>query len=199
MENFICVQCGTQFGETVEPPSRCLLMQGLAMLFGASRGAWFAACVDARRAFRSGPRVSKPARHRDHRHARHFDGTAGPCIGAQSLGCYHRTRALRRESFCFVLFSRAADVKQAILPARGCAPQTSRQDCLRHVRCLMNRHRFKRRESNRYSTGLLILIFLKSGCLGFNKKFISLALSTLGTARATDFPARTHSSPICIL
>ena len=45
MENFICVQCGTQFGETVEPPSRCLLMQGLAMLFGASRGAWFAACL----------------------------------------------------------------------------------------------------------------------------------------------------------
>ena len=101
MENFICVQCGTQFGETAEPPSRCLLMQGPAMLFGASRGAWFAACVDARRAFRSGPRVSKPARHRDHRHARHFDGTAGPCIGAQSLGCYRRTRALRRESFLF--------------------------------------------------------------------------------------------------
>ena len=23
MENFICVQCGTQFGETAEPPSRC--------------------------------------------------------------------------------------------------------------------------------------------------------------------------------
>src|SRR5215471_16084328 len=23
MENFICVQCGTQFGETVKPPSRC--------------------------------------------------------------------------------------------------------------------------------------------------------------------------------
>ena len=121
MENFICVQCGTQFGETVEPPSRCLLMQGLAMLFGASRGAWFAACVDARRAFRSGPRVSKPARHRDHRHARHFDGTAGSCVGAQSLGCDHRTRTLRRESFCFVLFSRAADVKQAILPARVAA------------------------------------------------------------------------------
>jgi hypothetical protein len=48
---------------------------------------------------------------------------------------------------------------------------------------------FKRRESNRNSTGWLILIFLKSGCLGFNKKFISLVLNTLGTARATDFPA----------
>ena len=23
MENFICVQCGTQFAETAEPPSRC--------------------------------------------------------------------------------------------------------------------------------------------------------------------------------
>src|SRR5438132_11786691 len=23
MENFICVQCGTQFGETAEPPPRC--------------------------------------------------------------------------------------------------------------------------------------------------------------------------------
>src|SRR4029077_7675189 len=59
--------------------------------------------------------------------------------------------------------------------------------------------RFNRRESNRYSTGWLILISLKSGCLGFNKKFISLALSILGTARATDFPARIHSSPICIV
>ena len=58
MENFICVQCGTQFGETVEPPSRCLIMQGLAMLFGASRGAWLAACINARRAFRSSPRLS---------------------------------------------------------------------------------------------------------------------------------------------
>src|SRR5215831_8121673 len=59
--------------------------------------------------------------------------------------------------------------------------------------------RFNRRESNRYSTGSLILIFLKSGCLGFNKKFTSLALSTLGSARATDFPARAHSSPICMV
>src|SRR5262249_6671801 len=59
--------------------------------------------------------------------------------------------------------------------------------------------RFTRRESNRYLIGWLILDFLKSGCLGFNKKFTSLALRTLGTARATNFPARTHSSPICIV
>jgi len=58
---------------------------------------------------------------------------------------------------------------------------------------------FNSRESNRYSTARLILIFLKSRCFGFNKKFTSLALRTLGTARATDFPARTHSSPICIV
>src|SRR5262249_34357073 len=34
---------------------------------------------------------------------------------------------------------------------------------------------------------------------GFNKKFISLVLSTVGTARATDFPPRTQASPICIV
>jgi hypothetical protein len=44
-----------------------------------------------------------------HRHTRHFDGTAGSSVWAKSLGRDHRTRALRRESFCFVLFSRAAD------------------------------------------------------------------------------------------
>ncbi len=27
MENFICVQCGTQFGETAEPPSRCAICE----------------------------------------------------------------------------------------------------------------------------------------------------------------------------
>src|SRR5689334_20585003 len=59
--------------------------------------------------------------------------------------------------------------------------------------------RFSRRESNRHSTGGLILIFLKSTCFGFNKKFISLLLRTLGTARATDFPACTQSSPICMV
>ena len=88
---------------------RGFLMQGLAMLFGGSRGAWIGACIAARRALRSSARLPEPARHRDHRHARHFDGTAGSCVGAQSLGRDHRTRALRRESFCFVLFSRAAD------------------------------------------------------------------------------------------
>src|SRR6266481_4374282 len=56
--------------------------------------------------------------------------------------------------------------------------------------------RFSRRGSKRYSIGWLILIFLKSECLGFNRKFISLVLSTLGTASATDIPRRTQSSPI---
>jgi len=27
MKNFICVQCGVQFGQTAEPPSRCLICQ----------------------------------------------------------------------------------------------------------------------------------------------------------------------------
>ncbi|HEY4271082.1 MAG TPA: hypothetical protein VGM65_03685, partial [Candidatus Udaeobacter sp.] len=27
MENFICVQCGTQFAETAEPPSRCRICE----------------------------------------------------------------------------------------------------------------------------------------------------------------------------
>ena len=27
MQNFICVQCGTQFGETAEPPSRCAICE----------------------------------------------------------------------------------------------------------------------------------------------------------------------------
>src|SRR3954453_4849616 len=64
---------------------------------------------------------------------------------------------------------------------------------------VVNCQRFNRRESNRYSTGWLIFTFLKSECFGFNKKFISLVLNTLGTARAMDFPARTHWSPICIV
>src|SRR5882757_5877724 len=70
-----------------------------------------------------------------HRHTRHFDGTAGSSVGAKSLGRDYRTRAFRRESFCFVLFSRPADVKQEILPAQGCALKTSRHDCLRHGCC----------------------------------------------------------------
>jgi hypothetical protein len=35
----------------------------------------------------------------------------------------------------FLLFSRTADVKQAILPAQGYALKTSRQDCLCHGCC----------------------------------------------------------------
>ncbi len=27
MENFICVQCGTQFGRTAEPPARCTICE----------------------------------------------------------------------------------------------------------------------------------------------------------------------------
>ena len=60
-------------------------------------------------ALRSSARLPESARHRYHRHTRHFDGTAGSSVGAKSLGRDHRTRAFRRESFCFVLLSRAAD------------------------------------------------------------------------------------------
>src|SRR5947207_5580764 len=79
----------------------------------------------------SSARLPEYAGNRYHRHARHFDGTAGSSVGAKSLGRDHRTRAVRRESFCFVLFSRAADVKQAIMPARGCVlKQADRIVCI---------------------------------------------------------------------
>jgi hypothetical protein len=54
-------------------------------------------------------RVSKYAGNRDHRHTWCFDGTAGSGVGAKSLDRDHRTRALRREPFCFVLLSRTAN------------------------------------------------------------------------------------------
>ena len=64
--------------------------------------------------------LSESARRRYHRHTRHFDGPVGACVETKSLACDYRTRALRCESFRFVLFSRAADVTQSILTAQGC-------------------------------------------------------------------------------
>src|SRR5262249_51359460 len=125
-------------------------------------------------AFRSRARVPESARHRDHRHTGRFDGTDRSRVRTQPLDRDHRARTLRREPFRFVLF-----------PGRA-----------GWLSCYQ---RLSRRGSKRYLICSLILIFLKSGCLGFNKKFISLVLSTLGTARATDFPARTHSSPLCLV
>ena len=126
---------------------RGFLMQGLAHVvwWKPQRLDW--RLHSARGALRSSACLPESARHRYHRHTRHFDGTAGSCVGAKSLGCDHRPWALRRESFCFVLFSRAADVKQAIL-LRVAALKTSRQDCLRHDPAFPHRQRFNRRESN---------------------------------------------------
>src|SRR5262249_31010107 len=107
-----------------------------------------------------------------------FDGSAGDRVRSQSLAGDHRTRGLRRESLRVV----------STFKGRRLTEFSQYQH-----------HRCNRRASNRNSIGSLILILLKSGCFGFNKKFISLALSTLGSARATCFPARTQSSPICIV
>ena len=87
---------------------RGFLMQGLAMLLVESRRMDRRLC-SAGGALRSSARLPESARHSYHRHTRHFDGTAGSSVGAKSLGRDHRTRAFRRESFCFVLFSRPAD------------------------------------------------------------------------------------------
>jgi hypothetical protein len=79
---------------------RCCLVEvvarGFALVFCKGR------CSEQRT-------LTKSAGNRYHRHTRHFDGTAGSCVGTQSLARDHRTRALRRESFCFVLLSRAAN------------------------------------------------------------------------------------------
>ena len=82
---------------------RGFLMQGLAMLFGGNRGAWIGACILQGALFGAAHAVPESARHRDHRHTWHFDGTVGSCVGAKSLGRDHRPWAFRRESFCFVL------------------------------------------------------------------------------------------------
>src|SRR6266536_490682 len=153
---------------------RGFLMQRLAMLFGASRGAWIVACVVQGVLFGGSARLPEPSGYRDYRHTWRVDETYCSRVRAQSLAGDHRTRTFRRGSFRFVLFPR---------PAAGLSPY----------------QRFNRRGSKRYSIGSPILILLKSVCLGFNKNFISLVLSALGTARATDFPCRTHSSPICIV
>lgn len=88
---------------------RGFLMQGLAMLFGGSRGAWIGACVLQGSLFGAAHAYQNPLGIAITGHTRHFNGTAGSSLGAKSLGRDYRTRAFRRESFCFVLFSRAAD------------------------------------------------------------------------------------------
>ena len=40
MENFICVQCGTQFGETAEPPSRCPICEDERQFVRHAGQAW---------------------------------------------------------------------------------------------------------------------------------------------------------------
>jgi membrane protease YdiL (CAAX protease family) len=88
---------------------RGFLMQGLAMLLGASRVAWIAACILQGALFGAAQRLPESSRHRDYRHTGRVNGTNRSCVRAQSLGGDHRTRTLRRESFRFVLFPRPAD------------------------------------------------------------------------------------------
>jgi hypothetical protein len=40
MENFICVQCGTQFAETAEPPARCAICEDERQFVGHAGQAW---------------------------------------------------------------------------------------------------------------------------------------------------------------
>ena len=88
---------------------RGFLMQGLAMMFGGSRGAWIVACIVQGALFGAAARLPESPRSRDHWHAWHFDGPAGSRVGPQSLAGDHRARTVRRESFRFVLFSRRAN------------------------------------------------------------------------------------------
>jgi membrane protease YdiL (CAAX protease family) len=153
---------------------RGFLMQGLAMFFGGSRGAWIATCVLQGALFGLAHAYQNSLGIAITGALGVLTGLLVLALGRKSLAGDHRPRTLRRESFRFVLFRG---------PAGGLSPY----------------QRFNRRGSKRYSIGSPILILLKSVCLGFSKKFISLVLSALGTARATDFPWRTHSSPICIV
>ena len=93
-------------------------MQGLAMLFGASRGAWIVACVVQGVLFGGSARLPESFGHRDHRDTWRFDGTSGSRVRAQSLADDHRSWTFRRESFRFVLFRR---------PAGGLSPSAIQQ------------------------------------------------------------------------
>jgi membrane protease YdiL (CAAX protease family) len=68
---------------------RGFLMQGLAMLFGASRGAWRVACILQGVLFGLAHAYQKSTRHRDYRHTGRFDGTPGSRIRPQSLAGDH--------------------------------------------------------------------------------------------------------------
>ncbi len=87
---------------------RGFLMQGMAMFFGGSRGAWIVAMCPARRAFRGSARLPESSRYRDHRHIGRLPGIAGSCVRAQPLAGNHWAWTFRREPFCLILFSRTA-------------------------------------------------------------------------------------------
>jgi membrane protease YdiL (CAAX protease family) len=88
---------------------RGFLMQGLAMLFGASRATWIVACIVQGALFGAAHALPESSRHRDYRHAGRVNGPAGSRVRPESLAGYYRTRTLRRESFRLVLFPRPAD------------------------------------------------------------------------------------------
>ena len=76
-------------------------MQGLAMLFGGSRGVWIGACVLQGALFGLTHAYQNPL-------GIAITGTLGVLMD-RWFWRDHRTRALRREPFCFVLLSRAAN------------------------------------------------------------------------------------------
>ena len=83
-----------------------------------------------------------------HRHTRDFNGTPGSCVAATSLACDHRTRALRRESFCFFYFKERRR-EAGNLACSGLHVQKADRIVCVTAGVLPNRQRFNRRESNR--------------------------------------------------
>src|SRR5437867_4600663 len=69
---------------------RGFLMQGLAMLFGASRAAWIVACVVQGVLFGGSARLPEPSGYRDYRHTWRVDETYCSRVRAQSLAGDHR-------------------------------------------------------------------------------------------------------------
>ena len=149
---------------------RGFLMQGMAMLFGGSRGAWMVACVLQGALFGAAHAYQNPLGVAITGTLGICPGTSGPRVRAQSLAGDHRAWTFRREPFRLVLFSRAA--------AR--------------VSCSVSRslseigQRFSRRESNSKSIGGAMRMRLKSRCSGLRRKFVSAGLITLGTANTAE-------------
>ena len=128
---------------------RGFLMQGLAMLFGGSRSAWIAACILQGALFGAGHAYQNPL-------GIAITGTLGILMGLLVLASGRNLWAViighglfDASRFVLFYFQGPPDVKQANLACSRLRPQTSRQEIVCVTSCLLNRHRFRRRESNR--------------------------------------------------